>query len=68
MSLEERDYSVLVVSAAEKFNTVISELLSESGYRQIKYESSVASAQRAFAERFYDFVIINSPLPDDVGT
>lgn len=68
MSLEERDYSVLVVSAAEKFNTVISELLSDSGYRQIKYESSVSSAQRAFAERFYDFVIINSPLPDDVGT
>ena len=68
MSLEERDYSVLVVSAAEKFNTVISELLLESGYRQITYESSVTSAQRAFAERFYDFVIINSPLPDDVGT
>ena len=67
MSLEERDYSVLVVSAAEKFNTVISELLTESGYRQIRYESSVSAARRAFSENAYDFVIINSPLPDDVG-
>ena len=67
MSLEERDYSVLVVSAAEKFNTVISELLAESGYRQIRFESGVSAARRAFSENSFDFVIINSPLPDDVG-
>ena len=67
MSLEERDYSVLVVSAAEKFNTVISELLAESGYRQIRFESGVSTARRAFSENSFDFVIINSPLPDDVG-
>ena len=67
MSLEERDYSVLVVSAAEKFNTVISELLTESGYRQIRYESSVSAARRAFSENAYDFVIINSPLTDGNG-
>lgn len=67
MSLEERDYSVLVVSAAEKFNTVISELLAESGYRQIRFESGVSAARRTFSENSFDFVIINSPLPDDVG-
>ncbi|MBQ2184728.1 MAG: ANTAR domain-containing protein [Lachnospiraceae bacterium] len=67
MSLEERDYSVLVVSAAEKFNTVISELLAESGYRQIRFESGVSAARRAFSENSFGFVIINSPLPDDVG-
>jgi response regulator NasT len=68
MLLEERDYSVLVVSAAEKFNSVMSELLSDSGLRQVTFESGINSAKRAFAERSYDFVIINSPLPDDVGT
>lgn len=68
MGLEKSEYSVLIVSAAEKFNTVMSELLSESGYVNVKFESSISSAQRAYAERPYDFVIINSPLPDDVGT
>lgn len=66
--LEERDYSVLVVSAAEKFNSVISELLSDSGYRRVTFESGINSAKRAYSDRTYDFVIINSPLPDDVGT
>jgi len=68
MSLEERSYSVLIVSAADKFNSVISELLSESGYRDVHFESGICAAQRAFSERRYDFIIINSPLPDDVGT
>lgn len=67
MSLEQRSYSVLIVSAADKFNSAISELLSESGYRDIHFESSINAAQREFAEKRYDFIIINSPLPDDVG-
>lgn len=68
MGLEEREYSVLVVSAAEKFNSVMSEMLSESGYRQVTFESGINSAKRACSERSFDFVIVNSPLPDDVGT
>ena len=68
MSFEEREYSVLVVSAAEKFNSVMSELLSESGFVNVKFESSVNGARRLTSENSYDFVIINSPLPDDVGT
>lgn len=68
MSLEVRAYSILVVSAAEKFNSVIEELLSESGYRDVTYESSISSAQRAFSERSFDFIIINAPLPDDMGS
>ena len=68
MGLEVRAYSVLVVSAADKFNSVISEMLSQAGYRDICFESSVNAAQRAFSEKSYDFIIINSPLPDDVGS
>ena len=67
MSLEERSYSVLVVSAAEKFNNVMSEYLSEAGYRSIHFETSISAAQRTTSERSFDFVIINSPLPDDPG-
>lgn len=68
MSLEKRAYSVLVVSASENFNTAMSALLPESKYAPVFTVSSVNSAKRTFAERSFDFVIINSPLPDDIGT
>ena len=68
MSLKERVYSVLVVSAAEGFNDALSSLLPGSKYSPIHFVSNISAAKRALAERAFDFVLINSPLPDDVGT
>ena len=68
MSLKERIYSVLIVSAAEGFNDALSALLPNSKYSPINFVSNISAAKRALAERAFDFVIINSPLPDDVGT
>ena len=68
MSLKERVYSVLVVSASEKLNIALSDLLPESRYQPIRIVSSVSAGKRAWNERSYDFVIINSPLPDGAGT
>ena len=68
MDLESRAYSVLVVSASKSFNTSLFKLLPESSYYPVHTSSSIIAAQRAFAEREYDFVIINSPLPDGGGT
>ncbi|MBQ1451881.1 MAG: ANTAR domain-containing protein [Clostridia bacterium] len=67
MSLEKRLFSVLVVSSTEKLNTSLRSLLSESHYRPICFVSSISAAEREWNERAYDFVIINSPLPDDAG-
>lgn len=67
MSLKERIYSVLVVSAAESFNTALSALLPESRYDPVRIVSHISAAKRAWSDSFYDFVIINSPLPDDPG-
>ena len=67
MSLEERIYSVLVVSAAEKLNTALSDLLPKSHYQPVRIVTSVSSGKREWSERSYDFIIINSPLPDDTG-
>lgn len=67
MSLKQRVYSVLVVSAAENFNAALSELLPKTKYYPIKFSASISDAKRELAEREYDYVIINSPLPDDVG-
>lgn len=68
MSLKERVYSVLIVSAAESFNDTLSALLPNSKYSPTHFVSNISAAKRALAERAFDFVIINSPLPDDIGT
>lgn len=67
MSLKERVYSVLVVSATENMNTALSALLSESRYSPVKFVSSVNAARRLQNDQDFDYIIINSPLPDDTG-
>lgn len=68
MSLEKRIYRVLIVSTSESLNTALGALLIESKYAPVQIASSVSAAKRAYAERSYDYVIINSPLPDEIGT
>ena len=68
MSLRDRVYSVLIVSAAESFNDALSALLPTSKYSPTNFVSTISAAKRALAERAFDFVIITSPLPDDIGT
>lgn len=68
MSLKERTYSVLVVSASAGFNTALPALLPESTYHPTLIVPSISAAKRAVAERTFDFVIMNAPLPDDPGT
>lgn len=68
MSLKERVYSVLVISAKEKFNASLQSLLPESKYSPVQIVSSFSSAKRMLLERSFDFILINTPLPDDFGT
>jgi response regulator NasT len=67
MSLKERVYSVLVVSAAKELNTALLTLLPGSHYSPVKTVTSVSAGRRPWSERSYDYVLINSPLPDDTG-
>ncbi|MCR5684347.1 MAG: ANTAR domain-containing protein [Lachnospiraceae bacterium] len=67
MIFDTRTYSALVVSASEKFNALLSPLLTESGFSPVIYAPNVSAAKRKFLEKNYDIVIINSPLPDDHG-
>ncbi len=67
MPLKERIYSVLVVSASEKLNIALSNLLPEFRCQPVRFVSSISAGKRAWSERSYDFVIVNSPLPDDAG-
>ncbi len=67
MLLEERAYSVLLVSASDTFNASLQTLFSEAGLLSMQTVSSISAAKRECAARAYDFVIVNTPLPDDMG-
>lgn len=67
MSLKERVYSVLLVSASENLNSSLLGLFSPSKYSPVQTVGNVSAAKRALAERDFDFVIVNSPLPDGDG-
>ena len=66
MELQERVYSVLIVSASEKFQNALRSLLPESAYSPIATAASVGAAERARNCQDFDFVV-SSPLPDDAG-
>ena len=68
MSLRERVYSILIVSATDNFASAFADLLPETRYSPIQTAASVNAAERILAEKTFDFVIINAPLPDDIGT
>ena len=64
----ERRYSVLAVSASLKFVETLRTLLPEGRYGPVTVLHDAAAARRALAEKSYDLVLINTPLPDEFGT
>ena len=67
MSLKKQIYSVLIVSAAEKFNSAMPEIFSVPLFSPVHTVANVSAAKRAIGERDFDIVVVNSPLPDDYG-
>ncbi|HPE39017.1 MAG TPA: ANTAR domain-containing protein [Bacillota bacterium] len=67
MDFTEYVYSVLIVSSAEKINQAIRELLPENRYHPLTFVSDAGSAGRQILEHRFDIVVINTPLPDDIG-
>ena len=67
MVFQERTYSVLVVTASERFTDSIMPLLPMTDYWPVQTASSVAEARRWLADTEFDIVLINTPLPDDFG-
>lgn len=67
MPFKEHVYSVLLVSAAEKLNGSLMTLLPAKDYTPVDIVKSISVARQKAAERNYDMVIINPPLPDDFG-
>ena len=61
-------YNVLLVCASESMAAAVRALLHEAGHDRVKTVSDAGAAKRAVSEAAYDFVIVNSPLPDGAGT
>ncbi len=68
MELTEHGYSVLVVSASEKFNQSLTNLLPANRYHPVAVTTDVGSAKRRLLECVFDIAVINTPLPDEFGT
>ena len=67
MVFQSTTYSVLFVSASEKFNSSASGLLPSTDFWPVTAAGSVAEARRKCIGGNFDLIIINSPLPDDSG-
>lgn len=67
MVFQDKTYSVLLVSASEKFNSSTKELLPVTDYWPVVIVKNIAEAKRRLLEQSFDIVLINAPLPDDFG-
>ena len=65
-----QEYSLLLVSASRPFNELVLSLLSVRGLAASPptIVRSISAARRTLAERPYDIILINAPLPDGFGT
>ena len=67
MNQEDRVYSVLIVSSSRNFQEIVDAHFPESIFNPLHTVNSISAAKRKSSEYTYDLVVINSPLPDDVG-
>lgn len=57
--------SVLIVSSSEKFDLLVKK--SVRGFGTIDIRRSTAIARRCILERDYDLIVVNCPMPDEMG-
>lgn len=67
MALEEQVYSMLVVSGGDKFNRALEAFLPSAFLSHTHFAESLSEGRRVLSERVFDFVLVNSPLPDGTG-
>ena len=68
MVFRDETYRVLLVSAAEKFNTVTCSLLPGAEFYPVEIVKTAKAAQRRLLEQEFDLILVNTPLPDEFGT
>ena len=64
----EHIFSILIVSSSAKFNMLTPSLFPVASYWPVDTVPDAASAKKKMTERNYDIIVINTPLPDEMGT
>ena len=67
MGLEERAYSMLVISGGDKFNRALEGFVPSALLPPIQCAGRISEGRRVLNVRAFDFVLVNSPLPDGTG-
>lgn len=67
MLFRAQTYSVLLVSNLEKLNASMTKLLPGSEFGPVTVVGSVGAARRRLLEQEFDLIVINAPLPDELG-
>lgn len=67
MELMEQVYSMLVVSGGDRFNRALEGFLPAAFLSRTLFAGSLSEGRRILSERVFDFVLVNSPLPDGAG-
>ena len=64
---EQRRNNILLVSGSEQFDAVVHKALPENGLVFVDRKKTATLARRSLMDKRYDLVIINAPLPDEMG-
>lgn len=65
--MSDRRYSALIVSNGEKFTNALLGVLQEENCYPVVVLKNISAGRRELIEREYDIVLINAPLPDEMG-
>ena len=68
MSLQDRNYHLLIVSASASFRESMTEILNGLRAFTVRAATNVAAARRMALESTFDLVVVNAPLPDEFGS
>lgn len=57
----------MIVSGSEQFDMIARKALPPGSYKTLDFKRSASAAKRQLLEKNYDIVLINAPLPDEMG-
>ena len=60
-------HSILIVSGSEKFDALAKKSLRPGLFMSAEFRRSASAARQCLPERYYDMIVVNAPLPDEVG-
>ena len=63
----DRHNSIPIVSGSEQFDAVVRNSLPQKDFAAIDFRKTASSGRRTLLERYYDIVLINAPLQDEIG-